>query len=90
MTATTVELKEHLSDYLSRVQYGGERITITRNGKPVAALISLEDPELLRAIEDRIDLAEARKALAEAENEATVSWGQVNADEDVEQGERGA
>ena len=40
----------------------------------MAAIVSLEDVELLEALEDRIDLENARAALTEAEKEGTVSW----------------
>ena len=40
----THEAKTHLSEYLNRVRYGGERIVIERHGKPVAALKTLSPP----------------------------------------------
>lgn len=79
-TVTALALRRELHDYLCRAEYGHERLTITRNGKPVAAIIPLEDLELLRAIEDRIDLAEAEAALREAESEGTIPWEQVKAE----------
>ena len=39
---------------------------IKKHGRPVAALVPVEDLELIRELEDRIDLQDARKALAEA------------------------
>ena len=45
----THEAKTHLSEYLNRVHYGGERIVIERHGKPVAALMSTEDLERLES-----------------------------------------
>ena len=33
------EAKKHFSELLSRVAYGGERITIAKRGKPLAMLI---------------------------------------------------
>jgi len=51
---------------VNRVTYRGERIVIRKHGRPVAALVPVEDLTLLREIEDRIDLEDARKALAEA------------------------
>ncbi len=58
-------LRENLADALNRVAYGGERIVLERRGKQVAALVPLDDLALLNALEDRIDLDAARKALAE-------------------------
>jgi prevent-host-death family protein len=36
----THEAKTHLSEYINRVRYWGERILIERHGKPVAVLVS--------------------------------------------------
>ena len=47
----------------SRVAYGGERILLEKNGKRIAALVAIEDVQLLEAIEDKIDIEEAKKAL---------------------------
>lgn len=62
----THEAKTHLSEYLNRVRYGGERIVIERHGKPVAALVSTQD--LARLEEETIKSAEERyrEALEEA------------------------
>ena len=62
-TLKSSEARTEWGDLLSRVGYGGERISIERRGKPVAVLVSPEDAELLEAIEDRIDAREARKVL---------------------------
>jgi prevent-host-death family protein len=48
-TVGTHEAKTHLSEYLNRVAYRGERIIVERHGKPVAALVSVRD---LRRLED--------------------------------------
>jgi len=63
MAATA--LRSNVADTLNRVAYKGERIELERHGKAIAALVSLEDLELLEALEDRIDLAAARRALKE-------------------------
>ncbi len=39
------ELRNHGGDVLDRVE-AGERLTVTRNGKPVAELVPLPRPEL--------------------------------------------
>ena len=36
---SVVEAKKHFSELLSRVAYGGERITIAKRGKPLAMLV---------------------------------------------------
>lgn len=57
--------RENFSDTLNRVAYAGERVVIHRRGKAVAALVSPADLALLEKLEDRQDVAPARKALAE-------------------------
>ena len=75
VTATT--LRSAFADTINRVAYQGERIALERHGKTVAALVSAEDLELLEALENRMDLAAARKALKEP---GRRSWDKVRAD----------
>ncbi len=70
--------KSHLGDFLGRVQFGGEQIVVAKNGKPAAALISLETLALLRRLED-LDLAAARDARAEATVSGTIPLSEVRA-----------
>ncbi len=66
MTSITVsQFRDHLADITNKVAYAGDRIRIERNGKPIMALVSVEDLQLLEWIEDRIDLEDALKALKE-------------------------
>lgn len=53
----THEAKTHLSEYLNRVAYAGERVIVVRHGKPVAALVSVEDLHRLEALDT--DVTEA-------------------------------
>jgi len=62
---TTVEARDRFSDLLNRAAYGKERVILTRRGKELVAVVPLEDLELLEAIEEVIDLQDARKALEE-------------------------
>ncbi len=41
------EARARLADLANRVVYGGERVVLTRHGRPFAALISAGDLELL-------------------------------------------
>ncbi len=56
-------------DILNRAAYGHERTILSRRGKDLAAIISIEDLQLLERLAedemDRIDLEDARAALAE-------------------------
>lgn len=71
------EALAHFSDTLDRVAYEGERVILERHGKASVALVSLEDLAVLRALEDRADLADARKALAEG---GAIPWEEAKAD----------
>ena len=76
-TVTAKELKEHSADVLGRVQYGAERITVTRHGKEVAALVSVDDVRLLERLEDVLDTKDALAALEEAEREGTITLAEL-------------
>ncbi|MCK4624254.1 MAG: type II toxin-antitoxin system Phd/YefM family antitoxin [Phycisphaerae bacterium] len=73
------EFRNEVSDVLNRVAYGGERIVITRRGKGVAVLVSVEDAEALEELENRLDIKQARKVLADADRkgEKPVPWKQA-------------
>ena len=71
---TVGQVRDQFAEALNQVAYGRNRIVIERRGKDVAAVVPIEDLELLRQLEDRLDLDRARAALAEAETEGTVTW----------------
>lgn len=71
---TVTEMRDALAEALNRVAYGGERIVLERHGKRLAALVPVEDLELLEELEDRADVKAARKALREKGSE---SWEDV-------------
>lgn len=50
-TISTSKAREFLADLITEVAYKGERVILTRHGKPVAAIISAEDLERLEATE---------------------------------------
>ncbi|WP_433338599.1 type II toxin-antitoxin system Phd/YefM family antitoxin [Spirillospora sp. CA-294931] len=53
------EARAQLADLVNRVAYTGEPIRLTRRGRPMVALISAEDLELLELIKsERIDLTQ--------------------------------
>ncbi len=53
----TEELRSHLSDVLSKVAYGNRRVLITRNGRPLAVILPVEDARFYAALEDENDRA---------------------------------
>jgi prevent-host-death family protein len=70
------KVRQDFSETVNRVAYGRERIILHRRGRDVAALIPVEDLALLEAVEDRLDVEEAEKILAEAKarGERPVPW----------------
>ena len=58
---STSDLRKDTADALNKVAYGGDRIVLQRRGKDVAVIVSVEDYELLKAIEDKADLETIRK-----------------------------
>ena len=44
-------MKNSLSEFTSRAAYTGEHIIITKRGRPFAAIISIEDLELLEKVQ---------------------------------------
>lgn len=52
---TAVTLRQNLGDMLNRVQYRRESIVITKDGKPVAALVDAALFNRFRALQDRFD-----------------------------------
>ena len=69
-TITAKEARRTFTDILARAAYGKERVTVTRNGKPVAVLVPVEDAEALEALEERIDLEDVRRR----RKEKTIPW----------------
>lgn len=63
---TVSEAREDFGRTVDRVHHRRERVCITKHGRPVVALVPIEDLELLALIEDRLDIEAAREALAES------------------------
>ena len=64
-TISAANARKEFADILNKVAYGSETIVLTRRGKEVAALISMDELALLRQLEDSIDIEDAKKALAD-------------------------
>ena len=68
-TTSLADVRSQLSKYVEDVVKTHERVTITKNGKPAAVLISAEDLESLEetlfwARQDRVDEEEPTVGLA--------------------------
>lgn len=65
--------REGFADTINRVAFGKQRVVLRRLGKEVAAVVPMEDLQLLEDLEDRIDLVDARAALAETKKKGAKS-----------------
>ena len=75
MAALTVsKAREVFAETVNRVAYTKERIMVERRGKAVAAMVPVEDVELLQFLEDHMDLGDARVAIAEAKKKGSKSF----------------
>jgi prevent-host-death family protein len=79
-TISTVEAREQFAEIVNRAAYGKERVILTRRGKALVAIVPIEDVKLIEELEDRLDLEEARAALAEAREKGSVPLDKVMAD----------
>ncbi|MFE3824742.1 type II toxin-antitoxin system Phd/YefM family antitoxin [Streptomyces sp. NPDC059092] len=54
------QARAELADLINRVVYGGERVVVTRHGKPLVALVSAADLERLESEPEEAEEAEER------------------------------
>ncbi|MGP4006783.1 type II toxin-antitoxin system Phd/YefM family antitoxin [Streptomyces sp. 4N124] len=47
------QARAELADLINKVVYGGERVVVTRHGKPLVALVSAADLERLEQLPER-------------------------------------
>ena len=70
--------RERFADLVNEVAFGHQRVVLHRHGKDIVAIIPVEDLELLEALEDRADVAAAKRALAE--RAARMPWDRAKAE----------
>lgn len=65
-TISSKEMRDNLSDVLNKVAYKGQKYTLTRSGKDMAVIISVEAwqriEKLLRQMEDEEEIRNADEA----------------------------
>lgn len=80
-TLPLAEVKAKFSEMVDRVEHTHDRITVTRNGRRAAVLIS---PQELEALEDTLDLLSDPVAMAElAESEREFAAGNFISGEEL-------
>ena len=68
------EARQHFPELINEAAYAKKRTIVTRRGKKVAAIVPIEDLEALEAIENKIDLEEARAILEDVKRNGGISW----------------
>ena len=79
-TITTVSARNDFSSVLNRAAFGKERVILQRRGKPIAAVVSMDDLLLLQALEDKLDIADALASRKEAAKKGTKSFAKLRAE----------
>jgi prevent-host-death family protein len=69
-------IRQSFSESLNRAAFGGERVVIQRHGKPIAAVVPIEDLRLIEEMEDKADIAAARRARKE---KGRIPWSELKA-----------
>jgi prevent-host-death family protein len=65
MNMSVERIQAKLGDVVDRIARGGDRVVLTRNGKRVAALVSVEELAALERFEDEADIRAVRKTRKE-------------------------
>ena len=65
MNISIAHFRNNMADPINRAVYAGERVILTRDGKPAVALVGMADLRALEELEDQSDLKAARKARKE-------------------------
>ena len=68
-TLPLAEVRAKLSEMVDRVEHTHDRITVTRNGRPAAVLIS---PDELTSLEETLDLLSDPEAMAQLREARTA------------------
>ena len=82
-TLGMVEVHNNLADVMTQVAHAGLRFVVERKGRPMMALVSIEDLRRLEALEDAIDSELLHRA--KAASRGTVRLDQVIAEYEREQ-----
>ena len=80
-TQSLRDVRDHLSEVIDRVEHQHERVVVTREGKPVAVILSPED---LAQLHETIDVLSDPQALADIrEADAACVLGDVTRGSDA-------
>jgi prevent-host-death family protein len=68
------EARSELTDIVNHVAFAQDRYILTRNGKEIAAIVSMEDLNLLEELEDQLDVRVAQSIDKDVKKHGTIKW----------------
>ncbi len=68
------EARSELTDIVNHVAFCHDRYILTRNGKELAAIVSIEDLKTLEEMEDKVDVEAAKRADQDIKKHGTIKW----------------
>lgn len=71
------EARKNLADLLNRVVYSRERVVLTRHGREVAAIVSIEELGLVDRLKTLLREKEVLEAIEELASGDTVDWAEL-------------
>ena len=71
---TVAEARAGFAEVLNQVRYTKNRVVLTRHGKRVAAVVPIEDFDMIERLEDEADLRAAKLARADIKKHGTIPW----------------
>lgn len=71
------QARQEFTRLTDEVAFQGERYIVTRNGRELMAMVSMEDLRLLQHLEDKQDLEAVEQAKQDARKYGTVSWDEM-------------
>ena len=81
MSGTTsisvADARSDLAELLNRVAYGKERLVVTRHGRELAAIVPIEDLQLVNRLRKFVARKDVARALAELDAGKAPSWEQL-------------
>jgi prevent-host-death family protein len=69
-TESLREVRDHFSEVIDRVEHEHDRVTVTRNGRPAAVILSPDD---LAQLEETLEIVSDPEALADI-READIAY----------------
>ncbi len=80
---STGDARKNLAEILNRVAYGKERVILTRHGRQVAAIVPMEDLDLLTRLRQAVQRRDVSDALSEQERGDSTSWSALKKELDL-------